>query len=108
MPGITVARDGTVTGQGEQVRKVTVDGKDFFGDDANMALRNLPAEVVDKIQLFDRLSDQAQLTGFDDGNTMKAINIVTRGGMRNGQFGRIFAGYGTDNTYSAGGNTSFF
>ncbi len=108
MPGITVARDGTVTGQGEQVRKVTVDGKDFFGDDANMALRNLPAEVVDKIQLFDRLSDQAQLTGFDDGNTMKSINIVTRGGMRNGQFGRIFAGYGTDNTYSAGGNTSFF
>lgn len=108
MPGITVARDGTVTGQGEQVRKVTVDGKDFFGDDANMALRNLPAEVVDKIQLFDRLSDQAQLTGFDDGNTMKAINIVTRGGMRNGQFGRIFAGYGTGNTYSAGGNTSLF
>jgi len=108
MPGITVARDGTVTGQGEQVRKVTVDGKDFFGDDANMALRNLPAEVVDKIQLFDRLSDQAQLTGFDDGNSMKAINIVTRGGMRNGQFGRIFAGYGSENTYSAGGNTSFF
>ncbi len=108
MPGITVGRDGTVTGQGEQVRKVTVDGKDFFGDDANMALRNLPAEVVDKIQLFDRLSDQAQLTGFDDGNTMKSINIVTRGGMRNGQFGRIFAGYGTDKTYSAGGNTSFF
>lgn len=108
MPGITVGRDGTVTGQGEQVRKVTVDGKDFFGDDASMALRNLPAEVVDKIQLFDRMSDQAQLTGFDDGNSMKAINIVTRGGMRNGQFGRIFAGYGTENTYSAGGNTSFF
>ncbi|MCH5715661.1 hypothetical protein [Niabella hibiscisoli] len=67
-----------------------------------MALRNLPAEVVDKIQLFDRLSDQAQMTGFDDGNAVKAINIVTRGGMRNGQFGRVFAGYGTENTYSAG------
>lgn len=108
MPGITVAKDGTVTGHGEQVKKVTVDGKDFFGDDASMALKNLPAEVVDKIQLYDRLSDQAQLTGFDDGNTVKAINIVTRSGMRSGQFGRVFAGYGTDNRYYAGGNTSIF
>lgn len=110
MPGITVGRDGTVTGQGEQVRKVTVDGKDFFGDDATTALRNLPAEVVDKIQMFDRMSEQSQLTGFDDGNAVKAINIVTRGGggMRNSQFGRIYAGYGTDNRYQAGGNTSFF
>ena len=111
MPGITVARDGTVTGQGEQIKKVTVDGKDFFGDDATTALKNLPAEVVDKIQVFDRLSEQAQLTGFDDGNSVKAINIVTRGGgsgIRNGQFGRIYAGYGTDNRYQAGGNTSFF
>ncbi|WP_300602634.1 TonB-dependent receptor [Niabella sp.] len=108
MPGITVDKDGTVTGHGEQVKKVTVDGKDFFGDDASMALKNLPAEVVDKIQLYDRMSDQAQLTGFDDGNTAKAINIVTKSGLRNGQFGRIFAGYGTDNRYYGGGNASFF
>jgi hypothetical protein len=89
-PGITVDRDGTVTAQGEQVRKVTIDGRDFFGDDASAALRNLPADVVDKIQVFDRLSDQAQLTGVDDGNSQRAINIVTRAGMRNGQFGRVF------------------
>ncbi len=110
MPGITVDRSGTVTAQGEQVKKVTVDGKDFFGDDATTALRNLPAEVVDKIQVFDRMSEQAQLTGFDDGNAVRAINIVTRGGgaMRNSQFGRIYAGYGTDNRYQAGGNTSLF
>lgn len=108
MPGITVDRSGTVTAQGEQVRKVTVDGKDFFGDDATMALRNLPSEVVDKIQVFDRLSDQAQLTGFDDGNAVKAINIVTKGGVKNGQFGRVYAGYGTDDRYAAGGNISFF
>lgn len=75
MPGITVARDGTVTAQGETVRKVTIDGKDFFGDDASAALKNLPSEVVDKIQVFDRLSDQAQLTGIDDGNSQKAINL---------------------------------
>jgi hypothetical protein len=108
MPGITVAKDGTVTAQGEQVKKVTIDGRDFFGDDATAALRNLPSEVVDKIQVFDRLSDQAQFTGFDDGNSVKAINIVTKSGIKNGQFGRIYGGYGTDDRYSAGGNVSFF
>ncbi len=108
LPGITVARDGTVTALGEQVRKVTVDGKDFFGDDAAAALKNLPADVIDKIQVFDRLSDQAQLTGFDDGNSVKTVNIVTKSGIKNGQFGRIFAGAGTDGRYTAGGNISFF
>lgn len=107
-PGITVDRNGTVTAQGETVRKVTIDGRDFFGDDASAALRNLPAEIVDKIQVFDRLSDQAQFTGVDDGNSQKAINIVTKSGMQNGQFGRLFAGYGTDDRYQAGGNMSFF
>ncbi len=108
MPGITVDKSGSVTAQGEQVRKVTVDGREFFGDDATAALRNLPAEVIDKIQVFDRLSDQAQFTGFDDGNSTKAINIVTKTGSRNGQFGRIYAGYGTEDRYAAGGNVSFF
>ena len=108
MPGITVDKDGTVTAQGDQVKKVTIDGRDFFGDDATAALRNLPSSIVDKIQVFDRLSDQAQFTGFDDGNSVKAINIVTKAGMKNGQFGRLYAGYGTDERYSAGGNVSFF
>lgn len=108
MPGITVAKDGTVTAQGDQVKKVTVDGKDFFGDDATSALKNLPSAIVDKIQVFDRLSDQAQFTGFDDGNSVKAINIVTKSGLKNGQFGRVYAGYGTDDRYSGGGNISFF
>jgi len=108
LPGVTVDKQGTVTAQGEQVRKVTIDGRDFFGDDATAALRNLPAEIIDKIQVFDRLSDQAQFTGFDDGNTLKALNIVTKASMKNGQFGRIYAGYGTDDRYAAGGNVSFF
>ena len=108
LPGVTVGRDGTVTAMGEQVRKVTVDGKDFFGDDATAALKNLPASVIDKIQVFDRLSDQAQLTGFDDGNSVKTVNIVTKSGIKNGQFGRIYAGAGTDSRYAAGGNVSFF
>jgi hypothetical protein len=108
MPGVTVDKSGTVTAHGDQVKKVTIDGKEFFGDDVTAALRNLPSEIIDKIQVFDRLSDQAQFTGFDDGNSVKSINIVTKTGMRNGQFGRIYAGAGTDGRYSAGGNTSFF
>jgi hypothetical protein len=108
MPGITVDKDGTVTAQGEQVRKVTIDGKDFFGDDASAALRNLPSDIVDKIQVFDRLSDQAQFTGIDDGNSVKALNIVTKSGLKNGQFGRVYAGLGTDGRYMAGGNMSTF
>lgn len=108
MPGITVEKDGTVTAQGETVRKVTIDGREFFGDDASVALRNLPSDVVDKIQVFDKLSDQAQLTGVDDGNSQRAINIVTKSAIKNGQFGRIYAGYGTDQRYAAGGNVSFF
>ncbi len=108
MPGITVDKSGTVTAHGEQVKKVTVDGKDFFGDDATSALKNLPASVVDKIQVFDKLSDQAQLTGIDDGNSQKTINIITKAGIQNAQFGRIYAGGGNDSKYSGGGNLSFF
>jgi len=62
MPGITVDKNGTATAQGDQVKSVTVDGKKFFGDDATTALRNLPAEIIDKIQVFDKLSDQAAFT----------------------------------------------
>ncbi len=107
MPGVTV-EGGTVRAQGEDVRRVTVDGQEFFGEDAVLALRNLPAEVVDRIQVFDRMSDQAQFTGFNDGNTEKTINIVTRGGLRNAQFGRVYGGYGTDERYSGGANLNFF
>jgi len=106
VPGVTI-ENGQVKAQGENVQKVTIDGRELFGDDATAALRNLPAEIIDKIQIFDRLSDQAQFTGFDDGSATKSINIVTKANMRNGQFGRIFAGYGTDSRYQAGGNTTF-
>lgn len=107
MPGITV-ENGQVQAQGEQVRRVLLDGQEFFGDDATMALRNLPAEVVDKIQLIDRLSDQAQFTGFNDGNTEKTLNIITKTGLDNSRFGKVYAGYGTDNRYMAGGTVNFF
>jgi len=107
MPGVTTD-GGTVKVNGEQVQQVLVDGKPFFGDDPNMALKNLPAEVIDKIQVFDKLSDQAQFTGFDDGNTTKTINITTKQGKNNGQFGKVYFGYGEDDRYLAGGNLNIF
>lgn len=107
MPGFTI-ENGNVQAQGENVGRVLVDGKEFFGDDAAIALRNLPSEVIDKIQVFDRLSEQSQFSGFDDGNTIKTINIVTKADKRNGQFGKIYGGYGIDDRYQAGANVNYF
>ncbi len=102
MPGITVGADGKVQAQGEAVQKVLVDGKQFFGDDPDAVLKNLPAEAVDKVEIFDRRSEQSQFSGFDDGNTQKTINIVTKPQYRTGQFGRVVAGAGTpDGRYRA-------
>jgi hypothetical protein len=105
VPGITV-ENGEVKAQGETVRRVTLDGRELFGDDATAALRNLPAEVVDKIQVFDRLSDQDKAAGITTGETQKEINIITKANMRNGQYGRVYVGYGTDDRYSLGGNST--
>ncbi|HET6243334.1 MAG: TonB-dependent receptor [Bacteroidetes bacterium] len=107
MPGITL-EGGKIKAQGEDVKQVFVDGKPFFGDDPNMALKNMPAEVISQIQVFDRMSDQAKFTGIDDGNTSKAINIITKSGKNNGQFGRIYGGYGTDDRYNAGLSMNLF
>ena len=91
MPTVVID-NGQVQAQGEDVKRVLVDGKPFFGNDPTAALRNIPAEVIDKIQIFDQQSDQAAFTGFDDGETSKTINIITKSNMRNGQFGKVFAG----------------
>jgi len=107
MPGITV-QNGQVQAHGENVGSVLVDGKLFFGDDPNAALKNIPAEVIDKIQVFDQQSEQSQFTGFDDGNSIKTINIVTRTRIKEGTFGKLFAGYGDQQKYSAGGNLNIF
>lgn len=107
MPGIEV-ENGQVKAEGENVQQVLVDGKEFFGTDPNAALKNLPAEVIQSIQVFDQKSDQSQFTGVDDGETTKTINIVTRTDRRVGQFGNVYAGYGTDERYRAGGTINFF
>jgi hypothetical protein len=107
MPGITTDETG-VKSQGEQVRQVLVDGKRFFGDDATTALKNLPAEIIEKIEVFDRMSDQSQFTGFDDGQGQRTLNIVTKKGMNNGQFGKVTAGLSDNGRYIAGGNLNSF
>ncbi|HEY9049218.1 MAG TPA: outer membrane beta-barrel protein [Ohtaekwangia sp.] len=107
MPGLTSDNTG-VKAQGEAVQQILVDGKQFFGDDATLALKNLPAEIIDKIEVFDRLSEQSQFTGFDDGQTRKTVNIVTKKGKNNGQFGRVYGGMGENGLYIAGGNINSF
>ncbi|MFQ8806843.1 MAG: hypothetical protein ACLR8Y_19495 [Alistipes indistinctus] len=75
MPGISV-QNGTVTAHGETVQKILVDGKEFFGSDVTTAIKNLPAEAIDKVEVFNKLSDQAEFSGVDDGEGYKAINPV--------------------------------
>lgn len=107
MPGIVVDSDG-VTANGESIEQVLLDGKRFFGQDPLLSLNTIPAEIVDKIQVYDEESDQAQLTGFDDGNTTKTMNVVTKVDKRNGQFGKAYAGYGTNELYKIGANINSF
>ena len=115
MPGITVT-DGVVETQGEEIKKIFVDGKEFFGEDVTTAIKSLPAETVDRVEVFNKLSDAAEFSGMDDGEGYKAINIVTKPGMRQGQFGKLYAGFGYDAEqgseerfkYLAGGNANIF
>ncbi len=108
LPGVEVSQDGTVTAGGQQITKVYVDGKQFFGDDPKIAMKNLPANVVDKVQVVDRRSDQAQFTGIEDDNTEKVINLTLRPGNRDGMFGQARIGYGTDDRYEGNGMLSYF
>ncbi len=99
LPGVEVSKDGSITTQGETIRRVRVDGKDFMGNDPLMATRNLPADMIDKIQIIDDMSEQSKFSGVDDGNREKIINITTRQDRKNGFFGNSTAGYGTDDRY---------
>lgn len=105
LPGVTVDKDGAITAHGETVTKVLVDGKPFFSGDPKLATKNLPANIIDKVQVIDRKSDQAQFTGIDDGQTEKAINITIKKDKKRGIFGRATAGYGTNDRFAA--NLSF-
>jgi hypothetical protein len=99
LPGVEVDASGNITAQGEKIARVLVNGRRFFSDDPKLATRNIPPDIVDKYQIFDDLDDQSKFTGFDDGNRVKTLNIVTKKDKRQGYFGRAIVGAGTDQDY---------
>jgi hypothetical protein len=108
MPGVTVDNDGTIRVNGQRVTRVLVNGKEFFTGDPKIATRNLSADAVDKVQVFDKKSDQAEFTGVDDGNTQKAINLKLKKDRNKSLFGRATAGGGTNSRYDAQANINKF
>lgn len=108
LPGIQIDKDGKITAQGQTVTKVLVDGDEFFGDDPTLVTKNLRADMIDKIQLYDKKSDQAVFTGVDDDKTEKTINLKLKEDKKKGYFGKIDAGPGTDDFYSLQGMFNIF
>lgn len=100
LPGVEVDSEGKITAQGKEITKILVDGKEFFSDDAQVASKNIPASMIDKLQVIDRKSDLARLTGVDDGEEETVINLTIKKDMKKGWFGNVTAGYGTDGRYS--------
>jgi len=101
LPGIQVDRNGKITAQGQTIQKVLVDGEEFFGDDPTLVTQNLRADMVDKVQLFDKKSDQSAFTGIDDGKSAKTINLKLKDSKKNGYFGNVTAEGGTEGYYNA-------
>ena len=97
MPGVEVEDDGTIVAQGEEVQKVTVDGKEFFGNDPSIATKNLPAKAIDKVEFFDQKSDRAEFTGVDDGERTKTMNLELKEDYKKGFFGNTEVGGGYEN-----------
>lgn len=108
MPGIQVEKDGTIKAQGQEVKRVMVDGKEFFGTDPKIATRNLPSDAIDKVQVYERASDAAQLTGFDDGNSEKTINLKLKKDKKKGLFGKATVGGGNEGRYEGRFNLNSF
>jgi hypothetical protein len=107
MPGAEIDENGKITINGKEVKKFLVDGKEFFSDDPKVASKNLPASMVDKLQVLDRKSDMSQMTGFDDGEDETVINLTIKKGMKQGVFGNAFAGVGNKDRYEANGMVNY-
>ncbi|PZR26799.1 MAG: hypothetical protein DI535_13230 [Citrobacter freundii] len=104
LPGMEVDKEGNVKSQGEQVQKVYVDGKEFFGNDPKLATKNITADMIESVQVFDDMSDQAKFTKIDDGSRTKTLNIKLKKDRNKGYFGRATAAYGSNDRYE--GNLS--
>lgn len=101
MPGVEISTEGKITVNGKEVNKILVDGEEFFSDDPKVASKNLPAKMIQKLQVLDKKTEMAEMTGFDDGEEETVINLSVRPGMKEGLFGNAFAGYGSKNRYEA-------
>ncbi len=111
LPGVEVTNEGKITVNGQEINKIRVDGKKFFDGDIEMATKNLPAEMIDKIQVLEQKSEMAQLTGFEDDETERIINFTTKSNRRKGVFGNVVGGAGLDTEsqirYDANANINF-
>ena len=108
LPGFQVSQDGSIRAQGQEVKRVTVDGKSFFGTDPKAATKNLPAEAIAKVQLFNGQSEQSKLTGVDDGKKEKTVNLELKENFKKGGFGKATAGVGDAGRAQARGNYNRF
>lgn len=108
LPGVEVSSDGSISSGGKNITKILVNGKEFFNDDPQAATKNLTADMVDKVQVIDKKSDLAILTGVDDGEEETVINLTVKKDMENGWFGTVKAGYGTNGRYEASLNVNYF
>ncbi|HOR38560.1 MAG TPA: outer membrane beta-barrel protein [Paludibacteraceae bacterium] len=99
MPGVEIDKDGKITVNGREIKKIMVDGKEFFSSDPKVASKNLPAKMVEKVQVLDKKSEMAEMTGFDDSDEETVINLVIKQGMKEGLIGNAFAGYGSKDRY---------
>ena len=108
LPGVEVSNDGSISSGGKTITKILVNGKEFFNDDPQAATKNLTADMVEKVQVIDKKSDLALLTGVDDGEEETVINLTVKKDMQNGWFGTVKGGYGTNGRYEASLNANYF
>lgn len=108
LPGVQVDRNGTVKAQGETVEKIYVDGKEFFGNDPKLATKNITADMIDEVEVYDDRSEASKFNKIDDGSRSKAINLKLKKNKKQGVFGQASAGYGTDDRYNANGRINLF
>lgn len=100
LPGAQVAEDGTITINGKQIKKIMVNGKEFFSQDPKVAMKNLPVEMIDKVKSYDKKSDLARITGIDDGEEEAVLDLSVKKGMNQGWFGNLDLGYGNKERYT--------
>lgn len=108
IPGAEVSSEGKITLNGKEIKKIMVDGKEFFSDDPKVSMKNLPANMIEKVKAYDKKSDMARITGIDDGDEEAVLDLTVKKGMKQGWIGNVIAGYGSKDRYEAGAMVSRF